>query len=346
MLMAVTLSPEIFVPPQLDDLALKLHYGLLVTLLRDLFENGVILVDADGAITGLIAANVDLWPVRFRKPLKELLGRLRLRSRFAKVEPCDACDQCELAGCALASAIALSHGPRAAVVRDECLTCLALRGCHAECVSITDYPGSAFAEDLRQATVFTIRHGEWSLSDFERKVLQPLFHSAKHVKLVDRYIGRSLLGEFGRYKGLRQDYRESVEHVLKVFAKYRARGGEPLFEVYCGIEASNYAPAAIDEVRKGLKAWAETMSATFAVKTQVILKHERAGAQMPHARWLLTNQAALLVERGFDLLQSDTEMRTAGFDPRRDERRLRDVVLSLCGDPRPVQEPILQLATI
>ena len=344
MLLAVTLAPEVFILPGTDEQIQKLYYGLLHALLLDLTENGVVLVDSNNVLTGLIGENLNKWPGKYRKPLKELLSRLRVRSRFVKAEKAYLTSaMCVRAGCQHCNAIAEAYGFCTSIVCDDCLGCPGLAA-GANAVGITDYPCSGLAQYRRQCKTIRLETAQWSEQDFDDAVLKPLLSTAKHIKIIDRYIGRSLLRDDGQHTGLSPRYRNSLAYFFDAYVRYCSHRIGSTFEVYCGLEASNYAPASVQAAKAGLKAWTDSVLAQFGTPVRVILKHERLGQRMPHARFLVTNQASLLVETGFDIFLSEAEMKAAGYNPAIPPRRLRDMVLSLCDDSARIQQDVNRLA--
>jgi hypothetical protein len=68
------------------------------------------------------------------------------------------------------------------------------------------------------------------------------------------------------------------------------------------------------------------------IPARVLLKEESRTSKCPHGRYLVTDQAAILVDRGFDLLWDDARMLGAGLTPATDPRPIRDVAVVLCSD--------------
>ena len=65
--------------------------------------------------------------------------------------------------------------------------------------------------------------------------------------------------------------------------------------------------------------------------------------EMPHARYLITNQISILVDCGFDLFWSDDRMCNAGLNPKIDEPRIRDVAIARISEPGKIEKSIRAL---
>lgn len=69
------------------------------------------------------------------------------------------------------------------------------------------------------------------------------------------------------------------------------------------------------------------MQAKYSFPIKFYIKEETYGYQMPHGRYLITDQVGIFIDRGFDLLWDDNRMRNAGLDITKDDRRIRDVMI-------------------
>ena len=65
--------------------------------------------------------------------------------------------------------------------------------------------------------------------------------------------------------------------------------------------------------------------------------------EMPHARYLITDQIGILIERGFDLLWTDQQMRDNGLNPSNDDRPIRDVTISRISEPNKIEAAVRKL---
>ena len=68
---------------------------------------------------------------------------------------------------------------------------------------------------------------------------------------------------------------------------------------------------------------------------RLIIKKETTAHQMPHNRYLLTNQVALSIDRGFDLLKTSRK----SLYP----RSIRDVRIDYCSEAEKVEQYVRTL---
>jgi hypothetical protein len=193
---------------------------------------------------------------------------------------------------------------------------------------------------------YTVKDREWTQQEFEKRILRPVFAHAKHVKIIDRYVGGR-----GNRRGIGDDYRRSLNWMLEVFMNSALPTAGRSFEVYCGLYSaphSNYGSARgeeFDAVRESLRSFEKEKRDAGAPLT-IIIKRESPEREMPHARHLLTDQVALLVERGFDLLWTDRKMKAARLRPGGDPRPVKDISIHLCHNPEQVEESVRMLPTL
>jgi hypothetical protein len=114
-----------------------------------------------------------------------------------------------------------------------------------------------------------------------------------------------------------------------------ARGG--VFEIYCGIEAHLINARHRAQLKTEMQNFEAAVRAATGVPVQILLKEESHAARCPHGRYLVTDQSAVLIDRGFDLLWDDNKMLAAGMNPAKDPRPIRDVAVVLCNNCNSVE---------
>jgi hypothetical protein len=339
----VAVSAEALRNPTADARIEKLRYGILETLLKDLVHNGVIAVDSQGLIVEQMYKNARDWPGSYRTRLMELLKRLRESSRFFKthggyLESA----RCVLDGCRHSTRIAIGTKLSALLLADDCTTCTALALSTSEIVALSDYPSSALASHLQSCRAFRLQSGQWSKSEFEERFLRPLLSTAKHVKIFDRYFGRTIYSRESDSVSLRPSYTESLEWFFDIFVQECSKRNG-VFEIYCGFEPDGKRPEILRSVKKHFEEWRLELNRKFNYPLKVYIKSEKPGAQMPHARYLITDQVGVLVEAGFDLFLPDGEMRARNLRPNIDARPIRDVEISICADRHKLETEVRRL---
>jgi hypothetical protein len=334
MIFDVCLSPRVFDPALNGNTAQ--YYALAISLLRDFEENCVILVDSDEArvTTTAIRESVGGWPIKYRIPAKEVLSRLLARRRFVAVQDYSVAPSCGLMPCRHVVGIASTGRADALLISDNCETTARTVVDPAAVIPFSEYPLSRFATERRSATSKLLRSG-LTQTEAERGVLARVFRHATHITIVDRYIGRAVAGRDRSQASFGRDYQRSLEWIVEVCRQALAAGNRELkgsIEIWCGLDIESLSQADIDASVGLLRQWETQMNASGAPRLRLYIKKETHKGVLPHARYLITDQIAVLVDRGFELLLSDSQMRVAGLDPRCDERRLRDCVVALTPD--------------
>jgi hypothetical protein len=292
----------------------RYYYSGILQILSDALVNCVLLVDEEGQILQQVISSVESWPHSYRISAEKKLRRLRERKRIVKVSACDyAVDgDCSNVGCQHAAGIAssweaeLSVTPETCTCRDECLP-------GARIVTVCEYQLSAFHERRSAAERCRLRPGEWAKERFHSEILRPVFRFAKHVKVIDRHIGRQFTNQLVRSRhstrALRNRFEDSLEWLFECFmADSRPRDGRT-FEIICGLQSTDLSDEEMAAAATELCAFAARLTNRFGLEVRMTAKAEALNQELPHARYLITDQIALLFDRGFDLVRHDGTIR-------------------------------------
>lgn len=337
MIFRTCLSPRVFDPELHGDS--DTYFPLALTLLRDFEENCVILVDSERERTTTKGLHEYLakWPVKYRKPAKEILSRMLERKRFVPVAGCLSAPSCGSMPCRYSIGIALTHDVEALFVSPNCEATVRGLVTGSAPLTVGEYPISLFSTARASARQLRISSGVMTQSQAETQVFGRILTTATHVTIVDRYVGRSMLSRAGRVAPLSSGYKTSLTWLAqlhKAAVESGNRASKATFEVWCGLETNSMSSSDISAAVALLREWEATVLASGVPNFRIHIKKETHRGSLPHARFLVTDQIAVLVERGFDILFSDSQMITFGLDPVRDERRLKDCVVVLSPDAR------------
>jgi hypothetical protein len=195
------LSEAVLLPSALDSSSVDLQCrplfcSIALNVLIDLQDRGVVLVDDQNRVTKDLVDRVRDWPEKFRKRALELIAHLKRNGRFAVSSgyPVNV-GSCTQQSCKECLGIAMSGRPDCVMCSDRCLSRvrndLSSRSA-IEVIDITQYPLSRLCKAYRANSSLVLVDGQWDEQRFESRVLVPLFKHAKHVKIIDRYIGRSI----------------------------------------------------------------------------------------------------------------------------------------------------------
>ncbi|MCL1489857.1 MAG: hypothetical protein M1G31_03740 [Pseudanabaena sp. Salubria-1] len=120
--------------------------------------------------------------------------------------------------------------------------------------------------------------------------------------------------------------RSQLRWFLEVFQQVATIGVGTKFEVYCGIDRKR-SEVPLAEAVNSLRSFESEIKNTFSY-FQLFIKEESYGNELPHDRYLITNQTAVYIGRGFDLFVDASA---------RYPRRIRDLQIGYCSNPAEVQ---------
>lgn len=311
MLFRILLSPSVFSEIPKEDYPQKLFCALVIRLLHDLTENCVILVDDTKIFKMITNALEDKWPIKFRKPAKELLRKLREENRIVKVPGYCISPDISTECCQHLSGIAIAYPPTAIVFTEKCS--LEINRL-PNAFNLLDYGTSDFSRSRKKSSI-TLTQGEWNQEEFELKVLIPLFQDAKTIQIYDRWIGRSSLNNF-------DNYQNTLKWLINLFLKKSRHGSQGIFEVYTGLDTYSLSTTDLKSAVSKLRSFENDIQQTLP-QFKLYIKKEISGSAMVHARYLITDQRiAISLDRGFDLLLPRTPYPSL----------LRDVHISYCSE--------------
>lgn len=304
MLYRTVISPSVFNITESNSY----QYSLVINLLKDLDKNCLLLEDENSILRNKIMNYLNLWPVKFRKPAKALIKQLRDKNnRMVKVNlSSNIPEDCGYIFNHLASNFEI----QAALYSQGC--CVKNEKSKKFFIKIEDYSISKFSDKIRELGI-RLSHQEWTQGKFENQVLVPIFKYAKHIRLYDRYIGRTILNN--------RRYTNTLNWILDVFIResnYMKPGVKITvnFEIYTGLLVGGYGvlESEVNDYINEIKDLEEQLgnklkSAKENATVKIILKRENGNLanspQCPHARYLFTDQIGLFIDRGFDLLSND-----------------------------------------
>ncbi len=341
MLFRTIVSPSVFNGLPDESSAQKFFYSTHIQLLYDLTENCVVLLDTEKSISKEIIEAIEKWPVKFRKPAKELIKELRNKNRFI-VAPKEytLCSQCNIDYCKQCIGIALTCLPNAIFTTEDCCRCVRNQNLPIQPIDTAEYSTSRFFQYRRQISPLTLKNGEWNQEKFEEQILTPLFRDAKHIKIYDRMIGRATRDFIPKH------YKITLEWVFDIFLQESSLRSGRIFEVYTGLDIRSLSNQDINitDIKNVLRQFEANMQQRYSFPFALKLKEESGRDQeMPHGRYLITDQIGVLIERGFDLLWTDHQMNDDGLNPRTDDRPIRDVTISRILQPNKIEKEVRKL---
>ncbi len=321
MLLQTSISPKLLEEVPADVFAQKLFCNLWLGLLFDLAESCVLILPTNHSSSRDYMLAVSNWPTKYQKRAQELVAILHQRHRFIpSPNPYSSTATCASNDCQSFVDVSLANLETFHFSTERCSGCPNISTLSYPSIEALEYFISDFSRRRRMDISRVLADGEWTRSDFEAKILKPVFATAKHVKIYDRYIGRTSLGA---------NYKQTIEWIVSVFQSVGGgtRGG--VFEIYSGIKNTPNASMR-RRIKTEMQTFATQLQAATGVAVQIILKSESSSAQCPHGRYLVTDQVSVLIDRGFDLLWDDAKMFGVGLNPTVDPRPIRDVAVIMC----------------
>ncbi|GET42903.1 hypothetical protein MiSe_77210 [Microseira wollei NIES-4236] len=308
-------------------------YSMVIRLLQDIENNGVVLVDDTNCIRASLLQDIPKWPPKFRKKAEVVLKSLKKKNRFVEVSlKEEVTATCKNKPCQKCIRIAKIYSPAAILASQDCIECAKAQlkaVSSVEVVDVAEYCLSDFFESHLKLSDRTLNKGEWKQDKFEQEILIPLFRDAKHIKIYDRWIGRSVSNQ--RNPGqISDNYKLTIEWIIDVFLQKSRWGVDGIFEVYSGLDTRNNkanVPTFVTELRKF-----ECDIKQSLPNFKLTIKEETKTNQMPHERYLITNQVAVSIDRGFDLLLDNRKIPHP--------RRVRDVTVAYCSEPGKIEQAV------
>jgi hypothetical protein len=311
MLYRTVISPSVFHITENNDY----QCNLVISLLKDLDKNGLILVDKNDKNEVLfpqILEYVEKWPPKFKNYAQKLIRKLRENNRIIKLSNFDQVDNNPITCGDIVYQIAAKSSPDAILSTQNCC----INNNQINKIDIMDYVMSGFNNKIKSYD-FSINQGQWTKKIFENEVLIPLLKYAKYVTLYDRYIGRTIL------TNNRRGYRNTLNWILDVFIRESnflkpSVSNKVIFEIYTGLQVGGKQGLSTSDLDSAITSIKDLEAQLYRKLTlqksnanvKIYIKKENDcnnPKTLPHARYLFTDQIGLCIDRGFDLLYSQDQ---------------------------------------
>lgn len=310
MLTRIILFPCIF--------ASTLDEQVIILLLRDILKSGIILTDNQGEVLRSIRAKIDRWNPKFKPKAKAILEELEKRHRFVEILP----DQQLFQVCSnqvekkCLKIFTSKEFYKVLVRNSQCINnTLAIN----RVTFIGYYAISSLVDKLEKSDLTLNKYNE---DQFKQEILIPLFRDAKHIKMYDRWIGRSAS------QGT-TNHQTTLKWLLEVFREVATIRSDTVVEAYCGIRPRRDDKIPLPKAVAALRKFEAEIQVLFPyLNFKLFIKKEIKDNELPHDRYIITNQTAIYIGRGFDLFVDANESYP---------RRIRDVQIGYCSNPAEVQ---------
>ena len=326
MLYRIIISPSLFSDGSMDEAQASHIQKCIYELFNDALKNGVFLVASKEATSVSVRDSLASWPQKSKKKAKMILMALTRQNRFVEKEILRVADDTfRYDGCGYIPGLVQTYAPALVVLGNGCCISSILSSAK-KTLKIGDYRSFEWTEGTQEE--IRASEGKYTKEKFEKDVLIPIFRDCKHVKLIDRFIGRSQVSgpiRSAKLKEFRSDYQKSIEWIVEVFDRETAHRKYRSFTIYTGIKTAEakkdfsireLKERTVSEFRESLQQLQDSMDEKYDFPVRVVGKkesskqHGKLGLQMSHDRYLITDQFSISVGRGFDLFFSDTELQT------------------------------------
>lgn len=296
-----------------------LFCGSIVGILKDLCANGILLVDGEGRILDAINQAIDSWPspaaATYGTHARRLLLKLYKDNRIVSIKEYAPHGSAANEACRAALGIHFAENPDALFVAANCRCGAECTTASERCLNVSTYGISQFESRRREFhDGLVLGAGGMSKKAFEDAVLRPVFRRARSVTIIDRYVGQ-VEDEHKPFR-LADRYASGLSWVFQSFAKYSNPAEKREFTVATQIPVAM--ERASKEKARSLRSWAKNVSEEYGIVLQMDIRQAERGRGMGHDRFLVTDQVALHVSRGFDLLRPDGRLRDTTIRPQKD----------------------------
>jgi len=347
MLVQATLSPQLLAGVPVYPFSQKLFCNLWLGLLYDFAESCVVILPGNHATEGDYFMAVSMWPAKYKKRAQELVTMLHQRRRFIPSQVAYApAATCSDVGCQAFIGVTVANTDAFHLFDEKCSACPNSAALAPRSLEALEYFISQLSRHRRERIAYILGDGQWQQAEFERAILKPILGTAKHVKIYDRWIGRSAFDKNRRLIRFNDNYKRTLEWVVQVYSDTGGSARCRVFEIYCGIEGHLISAGQRAQLRSEMQNFEAAVRRASGIPVQLFLKEESRALQLAHGRYLITDQVSIVIDRGFDLLWDDKRMQGANLNPTVDLRRIRDVAVLLCNDCNSIETQTRRLPAL
>jgi hypothetical protein len=284
MIYSLVHAPDIYSPKEFYRN--PLYSSVLLSALKSWMRNCVILVDNENRITGSILSYLNDMPPQDRKNFKVCLEKLAKKNRIIRRDIDMLQGEDTENDFTVCQEIVRNHLPDAFIVaaKNSIALCDQAESCPGITVALCEYAASSLFDEIERHD-FTIGTGN------DYTVLKGVLKYARYIRLLDRNIGR--------YWG--NDYRRSLEYLFDLYRDIGEFSKEGQFEIITGLVENK------DEDKKKNQEKYSNLCIDFRGQVEkeypfritISVKKETSYKNLPHPRYLLTDQFLIQLDAGF-----------------------------------------------
>ncbi len=279
------------------------YLNTLVSILNSINQNGIIIVDNDNRFRDIIKQYILHWPKddkgkKVKLMLKELINKQKIvecpTSELATKLPCqkDTCSLIyEIRG----------NGNVNTIVPNWC------KDINNSFIKTDDF---MFSNLHRRLHVTSRLYDKGDEKKFEDEVLIPIVKYSKIVKIIDRYFGDSMKTEDNINFGIKEAYKKGFEYILRLIKNYNVNEMELQVELYTSFKYNIINQSDRIGMRNRvctLQEYIKELNVNYNI--DINIKVMESFYELPHERYIFTNQSAVQIGRGLDFFDNYNNLR-------------------------------------
>ena len=291
MIYSLVHAPDIYSPEEFRNA--PLYASVLLSALKSWMRNCIILVDNQNKLLKSIKEFLDVMSPQDRKNFQVCLERLAKNNRIIKSDIDRTCIDVADDDFFTCQEICLKHSPDAFIVAEKSLVVLNDQTTPyvEKTLVLREYPSSSFFDEIGQYD-FTIG------TENNYTLLKGALKYAKDIRLFDRNIGR--------YWG--EDYRQSLEYLFDLYRDIGEYSKEGQIEIVTGLVENKDADRKSNQEKYLSLAvdFKKQVEQEYPFQFKFTIKKESSYKNLPHPRYLLTEQFIIQLDAGFKFFNTVT----------------------------------------
>lgn len=291
MIYSLVHAPDIYSPEEFHNS--PLYASVLLSALKSWMRNCVILVDNQNRLMGRMRISLDVMQPQDRKYFQVCLGELAKRNRIIKRGIDTTCSEETDNDFKICQKIVRTHRPDAFIVTAKNLVALNDQTdlCSKKTIVLSEYSSSSLFDEIGRYD-FTIG------TEHDYNLLEGALRYARDIRIFDRNIGR--------YWG--EDYRQSLEYLFDLYRDVGEYSNEGQIEIVTGLVENNdkdiknnrekYLSLAVD--------FRKQVEQEYPFQIKFTIKRESSYKNLPHPRYLRTEQFIIQLDAGFKFFNTVT----------------------------------------
>ncbi|MGY5268261.1 hypothetical protein [Paraclostridium bifermentans] len=298
------------------------YYEHMLSYMDKIIKNGIILDSENYKIFAVINQNIDSWPIKYRKKLKDRIRHLNKSNRIIQLKRNNVCNidkECNTKNiCDIFYSI-LDEKPNGVIVHSSCFS--KLHNNKGNVVAIDSISGSELDKKLMKQS-HTIDK-DYDTNKFENDIMFPIFKYCKHIKILDRMFGNHIK-DFGLE--VSDNYKIGLENIVSMIKNSNNNCDKLNIEIYTSIYPS---AKNVQQKIQIINNFIDNLRTQYSVNINCYFKKQYG--KLSHDRYIFTDQIGVHIGRGIDLFEADGKLRktTISIVDNQEKRKLETEIKTL-----------------